>query len=158
MWLVDLEGVWDGRTADDVRGADLAVRLIDRTKELLGRGSTWEMKPLARDASEATCDPLSGEARTFSLSGAAARARWELREDVAEAEINPVHVRQVMDALFSLARTYRGERGGWIFVEAVLDGMRNALAEYRGLRATALQHEKAALTGTIDSADQALRV
>ncbi len=144
MWLVDLEGVWDGRTADDVRGADLAMRLIDRTKALLGHGSTWQMKPLAMDTFGAACDPLSAEANTFSLSGAAARARWELREDVAEAEINPVHVRQVMDALFSLARTSRGERGGWTFGEAVLDGMRHALVEYRELRADALEREETA--------------
>ncbi len=141
MWLVDLNGVWEGRTADDVRGADLAVSLIDRTKTLLGRGSTWQMKPLAKDAFDAVCDPLSTEASTFSLSGAAARARWELREEMAEAEINPLHLRQVMDALFSLARTYRGERGGWTFVEAVLDGMRSALTEYRDLRAAALEGE-----------------
>jgi hypothetical protein len=144
MWLADLDGVWDGRTADDVRGADLAVRLIDRSKALLGRGSTWQMKPLAKDVSGAACDPLSPDASTFSLSGAAARARWELREDVAEAEINPIHVRQVMDALFSLARTYRGERSGWTFVEAILDGMRNALIEYRQLRAAVLEQEETA--------------
>jgi hypothetical protein len=66
------------------------------------------------------------------VGGAAARARWEMREELADAEISPANVRQVMNALFSVAREYRGEVGGWTFAEAVLDGMKSALEEYRG--------------------------
>ena len=141
MWLVDLDGIWDGQPEDDVRGVELALQLMERTRSLLGSGESWQMKPLATNSDGTMVDPLSAEACCYSLSGAAARARWELRDKMADAAVNPVHVRQIMDALFALARTYRGERQGWMMVEAVLDGMQSALDQYRDMRSLKLLHE-----------------
>ncbi len=53
-----------------------------------------------------------------------------MREELAAAEISPAHVQQMMQAIFSVAREYRQERGGWTFANAVLDGMRTALEQY----------------------------
>jgi hypothetical protein len=131
MWLVDVAHVWDGLPLEGPRGAELALRLINRTQELLGDGRAWRSKELALTTSGEPCDPLSQRAFYFSLGGAAARARWEMREELADAEISPAHVQQVMKALFSVAREYRMERGGWPFANAVLDGMRTALEQYR---------------------------
>ncbi len=116
---------------EGVRGTDLALRLLGRTRELLGSGEYWRGEALATTPQSVPCDPLGVHASRFSILGAALRARWEMREDLADAETNPVHMRQVMDALSTLAREYRSEQGGWNFACAVLDGLQTALEEYR---------------------------
>jgi hypothetical protein len=131
MWLVDVTHVWDGLPWDGMRGTELALRLLNRTQELLGDGRAWRSDALALTWSQEPCNPLSHRAYSFSLIGAAARARWEMREELADAEISPTHVQQIMRALFSVAREYRKDRGGWRFANAVLDGMRSALEQYR---------------------------
>jgi hypothetical protein len=131
MWLVDVARVWDEVPLEDHRGTELALRLVNRTQELLGDGRAWRSDALALTFDGEPCDPLSQRAFCFSLGGAAARARWEMRGELAEAEISPSHMQQVMQALFSVAREYRMERGGWPFATAVLDGMRAALEQYR---------------------------
>jgi hypothetical protein len=133
MWLADVDSVWDDPLpVDGLRETELALRLLERSRELLGDGEYWRAEALAMTADSEPCDPLSDKAHYFSVGGAAARARWEMREELADAEISPANVRQVMNALFSVAREYRGEVGGWTFAEAVLDGMKSALEEYRG--------------------------
>jgi hypothetical protein len=131
MWLVDVEHVWETLPWDTLRGTELALRLLDRTQELLGDGQTWRSESLALTWIGEPCNPLSSRAFRFSLGGAAARARWEMRDDLAEAEISPEHMRRIMNALFSVARDYRKEQGGWTFACALLDGMRSALEQYR---------------------------
>jgi len=131
MWLVDVTHVWDGLQRDGMRWTELALRLLNRTQELLGDGRAWRSEALALTRNEEPCNPLSHRAYFFSLGGAAARARWEMREELADAEINPTHVQQIMRALFSVAREYRKDLGGWPFATAVLDGMRAALEQYR---------------------------
>jgi len=131
MWLFDSEAVWEILPIDGVRGTDLALKLLRRTQELLGDGLHWRDEALAIDREGAACDPLSEQACSFSLGGAAARARWEMREALASTETNPGHVRQVMNALFAMVREYREGLGDWSFVRAVLDGMKNALEQYR---------------------------
>ena len=130
MWLVDIEAVWEPLPIDGLRGTELALRLLERTQVLLGDGSHWRDDALATESSGKPCNPLSERAAFYNLSGAAARARWEMREDLADAEISPSHMRQVMNALFTVGREARGEMGGWRYVCAVLDGMRSALEEY----------------------------
>jgi hypothetical protein len=130
MWLVDVAHVWDGMPLDGMRGTELALRLLNRTQELLGDGQYWKSEALALTYSGGPCDPLSNRAHFFSLGGAAARARWEMRGELADAEISPEHMKQVMNALFSVAREYRKERGGWTFACALLDGMQAALEQY----------------------------
>jgi hypothetical protein len=142
MWLVDVNSVWQGRPADAVKGTDMALRLLARTKELLGDGTFWRADVLAMSEFETPCDPLSERAMYFSLAGAAARARWEMREPLADAEISPEHMRLIMNALFAVARDYRGEVGGWRFACAVLDGMTSALEEYRVAQLGELQMRK----------------
>ena len=131
MWLVDVDHVWEGLPLDGMRGADLALRLLTRTQELLGDGLHWREQELAFSWDGTPCNPLSSRAFHYSLGGAAARARWEMREELADAEISPAHMQQMMEAIFSVAREYRQERGGWPFANAVLDGMRGALEQYR---------------------------
>ncbi len=131
MWVVDVAHVWDGLPWDGTKGTELALRLLNRTQELLGDGHAWRSEALALTWNREPCDPLSSRAYHFSLGGAAARARWEMREELAEAEISPAHVQQIMQAIFSVAREYRREQGGWPFANAVLDGMRAALEQYR---------------------------
>ena len=131
MWLANVEDIWRHLPpAEAMRGTDLALRLLQRTRDLLGDGLYWQSRALAVTWEGAACDPLAKRAHSFSLAGAAARARWEMREELADAEISPAHMREVMQALFSVARDYRGE-GGWNFVCAVLDGMETALEDYR---------------------------
>ena len=130
MWLADLKSVWEGTSVDGVRGTELALGLLKRTQDLLGDGEFWRSDALAADWKGEACDPLSGRAYYFSLGGAAARARWEMRNELADAEVSPADVQQVMNALFAVAREYRGG-SGWSFASAVLDGMRSALEEYR---------------------------
>jgi hypothetical protein len=137
MWLVDVDNVWDDLPWEGMQGTELALRLLNRTQELLADGRAWRSEALALTWSGEPCDPLSSRAYQFSLGGAAARARWEMRDELAEAEVSPSHVQQVMKALFSVAREYRKERGGWTFAKAVLDGMRAALEQYRWTQATA---------------------
>lgn len=131
MWLVDVAHVWDGLPIDGPKGTEIALRLLDRTQNLLGDGKYWQARELAFTYDGTPCNPLSSRAFHFSLGGAAARARWEMREELADAEVSPAHVQQIMQALFSVAREYRKERGGWPFASAVLDGMRGALEQYR---------------------------
>jgi hypothetical protein len=131
MWLVDAKySAWPS-AVDGLKGTEMALRLLERAKELLGDGEFWRADALAMSCNEIACDPLSERAQYFSLAGAAARARWEMREELAEAEISPEHVQQVMKALFDVAREYQGDVGGWRFASAVLDGMASALEQYR---------------------------
>ena len=132
MWLVEGETEWEPLPSDGVRSTDVALRLLGRTQALLADGETWRSESLAHSRTGEPCDPLSEDAHQFSLGGAAARARWEMREELADAEISPQHVRQVMNAVFAVTKEYDGEAsGGWAFANAVLDGMRFALEEYR---------------------------
>ncbi len=139
MWLVDVEHVWEGLPSDGTHGTEQALRLLKRTQELLGDGRNWRSESLALTWSGEPCNPLSNRAYFFSLGGAAARARWEMREELAGAEISPAHMQQMMKALFSVAQEYRQDRGGWSFAKAVLDGMRAALEQYRWCQLTESQ-------------------
>lgn len=117
--------------ADGLKGTELALHLLARTRELLGDGEFWRADAMALSCNEVPCDPLSERARYFSLAGAAARARWEIREHLAESGIGQEHVQLVMNALFKVTREYRGDIGGWRFACAVLDGMLSALEQFR---------------------------
>ncbi len=131
MWLANVAHVWESLpAAETMQGTGLAVRLLERTRDLLGDGAYWQSRALAVTWEGVPCDPLAKRAHSFSLAGAAARARWEMREELADAEISPAHMHQVMQALFAVAREYKGE-GGWNFACAVLDGIQTALEEYR---------------------------
>ena len=131
MWLANVEDVWGRvRPIEEVLGTELSLRLLARTQELLGDGAYWRANALAYTWDGMQCDPLSSKAYYFSLVGAAAKARWEMRELLAEAEIHPSHMKQVMAALSAVGREHRGE-GGWAFASAVLEGMRIALEDYR---------------------------
>lgn len=131
MWLVDVQDVWNRvRPIEEVLGTDLALRLLERTQELLGDGAYWRANALAYTWDGMQCNPLSPKAYYFSLVGAAAKARWEMREQLAEAEIDPAHMKQVMAALSAVGQEHRHE-GGWSFASAVLEGMRGALEDYR---------------------------
>ena len=63
----------------------IALRLLARTRQLLDDGRRWRGNKLASGRLGFSCDPLSQRAYYFSLVGAAVRARWELREELAEA-------------------------------------------------------------------------
>lgn len=141
MWLVDVTHVWEGSPWEGRRGTELALRLLNRTQELLRDGRTWHAESLAMTWNREPCDPLSQRAYHFSLSGAAARARWEMREELADAEISPAHVQQIMKAIFTVAHEYRSDRGGWPLANAVLDGMRGALEQYRWSQLAELEAE-----------------
>ena len=131
MWLVDVNDAWDRvRPIEEVLGTELALSLLVRTQELLGDGAYWRANALAYTWDGMPCDPLSSKAYYFSLVGAAAKARWEMREKLADAEIHPSHMKQVMAALSAVGSDHRGE-GGWAFAGAVLEGMLIALQEYR---------------------------
>jgi hypothetical protein len=130
VWLVKEEAIWEPLPDDVVRGTDLALRLISRVHALLDGGEHWCSLSLALAADGTPCNPLECDAAFYSLAGAAARARWEMREELAEAEVRPETMRYVMNALFAVAKQYKDE-GGWRFASAVLDGIRNALEEFR---------------------------
>ena len=131
MWPGEIAPSWEEEQERAVRSTDLALRLLERTQELIGNGEFWRADSLALTFGEEACDPLSDRAFYFSLGGAAARARWEMREELADSGVSPLDVKQVMNAVFQVTRDYQGEPGGWKFAHAVLDGMRSALGEYR---------------------------
>ena len=130
MWLTDVDDVWNGSPGDDVRGAALALLLLDQTRSILQNGRAWRVGALARTFACEPCNPLSKEAFYFNLTGAAARARWTMRNTVADAEVNPVHLQHLMAALLHFETHHRHERSGWAFVDAYLHGLQHALAEY----------------------------
>ncbi len=130
MWLADVSAVWAADPAEDIWAARLGLIMLRRTRLLLQDGDAWVSTPLATDAAHRPCDPLSEQALHFSLAGAGARARWELREDVSEFEVNPVHLQQLMNTLVEYERLYQGETYGWMFVDSLLEGVENALIEY----------------------------
>jgi hypothetical protein len=130
MWLSDVSAVWAADPTEDIWAARLGLIMLRRTRLLLKDGDAWVGTHLAMDVAHRPCDPLSDQAAFFSLAGAAARARWELREDVSEFEINPVHLQQLMDTLVEYERLYQGETHGWVFVASLLEGVENALLEY----------------------------
>ena len=108
----------------------LALRLLALTRGLLGGGTCWRPDKLATNRFGFSCDPLSRNACFFSLVGAATRARWEMREQLAEAgpgEIRIVHILKAMSA--APGTPYSGELG-WRHVESILSGLENALMEY----------------------------
>jgi len=144
MWLTDAGDARDRvRPIEEVLGTELSLSLLARTQELLGDGAYWRANALAYTWDGMQCDPLSTKAYYFSLVGAAAKARWEMREQLADAEIHPSHMKQVMAALSAVGSDHRDE-GGWAFAGAVLEGMLIALQEYYQQQINDLRNERTA--------------
>ena len=134
MWIADVDGVWETVQNESVRGTELALALLTRMQELLGDGTYWCADALATTSTGQNCDPLSNMAFRFSLVGAGVRARWEMREELAVAEVAPTHIGQVMKALAIVARDHRYDAdGGWIHAKAILEGLHLALSDCREL-------------------------
>jgi hypothetical protein len=131
MWLANVESILQSIPLNDRQGTDLSLALLERTLKLLGDGSHWRDESLAVTSAGVSCDPLSPEAAHFSLRGAAALARWEMREQIAAAEISSAHVQQLMNTLFAMLGEYRTNPVDWAFAKSVLEGTRNALEDYR---------------------------
>jgi hypothetical protein len=65
MWLADVDSVWDDPLpVDGLRETELALQLLERTRELLGDGEYWRAEALAMTAESEPCDPLSDKALT----------------------------------------------------------------------------------------------
>ena len=131
MWLVDLGSVWKDEPLEGLRATDVTLDLLDRTKALLGDGRYWCGESLAMTSSGERCDPFSEQAFCFSLLGAAVRARWEMREIIANAEINPAHIQQVMNAIHDVVEDLRGGSAESNFACGIVDGMIEALETWR---------------------------
>jgi len=131
MWLADVDSILQSIPLNDRQGTDLSLTLLAKTEALLGDGSHWRDQTLALTAQGESCDPLSPNAVHFSLRGAAARARWEMREQIAATETSSAHVQQLMQSLFSMLGEYRVNPVDWTFAKMVLEGTRGALEEYR---------------------------
>ncbi len=116
---------------DQIRGADLALGLIQRIKSLLDRGERWNPEVLAATEVGVACDPLAPEAYSFSLLGAAIRARWAMRAEIAASEVSHTHIRQVIEAIEAVNHDRIGPSSKWLFDEVVLDGLEKAVREYR---------------------------
>ncbi len=131
MWLVDLGSVWNEEPLEGLRATDVTLGLLDRTKALLGDGRYWCGESLAMTSNGERCDPFSEEAFCFSLLGAAVRARWEMREIIADAEINQAHIQQLMNAIHDVVEDFRGGVAESNFACGILDGMIEALETWR---------------------------
>jgi len=116
---------------DEIGGAELALGLIGRIKELLDEGRRWNPETLALTGTGLECDPLSNDAASFSLLGAAIRARWSMRDEIAATEVSHTHIRQVVYAIEAVKHEQVGAGSKWLFDESVLDGLERALREYR---------------------------
>lgn len=116
---------------EQLRGTDIALRLVHDTEELLHEGLRWRPQQPASTRDGVPCHPLSNQAFHFDLGGAGTRARWSMRQEVAAADISPDHVQQVMRALLSFAQEYRNAQGGWPFASSLICGLRGALEQYR---------------------------
>jgi hypothetical protein len=121
----------DADFVDQIGGADLALGLIRRVKSLLDRGMRWNPEILALTREGVECDPLAEEAYSFSLLGAAIRARWMMRDEIAAAEVSHTHIRQVIEAIEAVRHESIGPGSKWLFDEVVLDGLEKAVREYR---------------------------
>ena len=133
MWLTNVDHAWDGYPEDDIRGAILALQLLDLTQLILQDGENWTSCDLARTFSSECCDPLSSKAFYFSLTGAAAKARWSMREEVADSEVNPIHLQQLMSALRAF-EVQHCHCDNWAFFNAFLQGLQSTLVEYVRIR------------------------
>jgi hypothetical protein len=116
---------------DQIGGTDLALGLIQRIKSLLANGERWNPEILALTEAGVECDPLADEAFSYSLLGAAIRARWSMRDEIAATEVSHTHVRQVIEAIEAVRHESIGPGSKWLFDEVVLDGLEKAVREYR---------------------------
>jgi hypothetical protein len=108
--------------------ADLALRMLQMTRELLDGGRRWHGKKLAVGRFGFTCDPTSRRAHSFSLVGAALRVRWQLHEEIEQCR-DEIGIVKILHALAAAPGTaYRGEQD-WERVEASLGGLESALRE-----------------------------
>ena len=121
----------DADSKEQIGGADLALGLIHRIKLLLDSGRRWNPAVLAMTEAGVECDPLAQEAYSFSLLGAAIRARWDMRKEIAASEVSYTHIRQVIEAIEAAKHDRIGPGSKWLFDEVVLDGLEKAVREYR---------------------------
>ena len=110
--------------------ADVALRMLTRTRELLDGGRRWRADKMAAGRLGFGCDPLSDRAHYFSLVGAAARARWEFREELAQASAGEIRIVHLLRAMSADQQTPYSGQLGWRHIETILNGLESALREY----------------------------
>ena len=116
----------------DIQGneAEVALRMLTRTRELLDGGRRWRADKMAAGRLGFGCDPLSDRAHYFSLVGAAARARWEFREELAQASAGEIRIVHILRAMSADQQTPYSGQLGWRHIETILSGLDSALREY----------------------------
>ena len=109
----------------------LALKLVARTRALLDGGRRWKADELACGRLGFTCDPLSSRAHYFNLVGAATRAQWELRDELAAVDEDENLILDLLKVMCSSPTTpYSGELG-WRYVDSILTGLEGVLLEYQ---------------------------
>ena len=114
----------------NINEAEVALRMLARTRELLDGGRRWRAEKMATGRLGFSCDPLSERASHFSLVGAAVRARWEFREELAQATAGEIRIVHILRAMSADQQTPYSGQLGWRHIETILDGLETALREY----------------------------